>query len=264
MRSLSPWQRVLLALVGLLVLTVFASVWLGSSSRSVETFDPVGAVFVVSDAGSVRIRSWSAVEDSVRAELADTVEDRIDEGGVVVRASDSWLVRRPDFESLRQGSELVVRSRCDTRFPCRSTLEVFVPDGIELTVVAASDMVQVDSFDGRLLVFAGDEGVVLGSVAGSASVVSRGPVRGSTLGPRELTVDAVDDPVQLTYLDVPDVVAVTAGAGSVTIELPSTAAYAMDIRAVDASISVDADGDSGRLVSIETEGRVVVEPTLTE
>lgn len=264
MDARSPWRRRLLVAAGLLVLLVFASSWLASSSRTVEAFDPVDAVFVVSDAGPIRVRSWSSVDEALQAELAAGVEGQLDLDGVVVRASGSWLVRRPDLESLRQGGELAVRSTCDTRLPCRATLEVFVPDGLQLTVVAASDMAQVDSFDGALLVFAGDEGVVLGSVAGSVSVVSDGPVRGSTLGPRELTVDVVDDPVQLTYLDVPTVLAVSAGTGSVTVELPSTAAYAMDIRSVAPSISVESDDRSDRLVSIETDGRVVVEPTLTE
>lgn len=247
-----------------MLLTVFAGSWFASSSRSVEVFGTVDSVFVVSDAGAVRIRSWDSLDDTTRDELAADVDGGIDQTGVVVRRTDSWLLHRPDVDSLVGDGGLVVRTRCDTRLPCRSTLEVFVPDGVELRVVAASDMVQVDSFDGALLVFAGDGGVALGSVAGSVSVVSEGPVRGSTLGPRELTVDVVDDPVQLTYLDPPDVVAVTAGTAPVTLELPTDATYALDIRAIDPAVSVAVDDRSQRVVFIQSDGRVVVESTLTE
>lgn len=257
------WPRWLLIAAGFLILLLFASSWLAGSSRVVEAFGPVDDAFVVSDAGPVRIRSWSTVDETVLAELGDAAEGSDLERDVVVRATTSALVRRPQLESLREGGGLVFRSTCDTRLPCRSALEVFVPDGMELTVVATSDMVQVDSFEGALLVFAGDAGVALGSVAGSVSVVSGGPVQGSTLGPAELTVEVVDASVQLTYLDVPEVLAVSAGSGPVTIELPSEAAYAADIRADDVAVSVDVDDQSERLVSVDTEGRVIIEPTLT-
>lgn len=262
----SRWPRRLLIGAGLIVLSVFATTWLASSSRSAYAFEAVDTVLIVNDGGAVRVRTLASVDPSLTADLAaQTGGDlAIDPAGVVVRTTDSWLLGKPGFESLQRDGELVIRATCSARLPCRTTLDVYVPQGIELTVVAASDMVEVDSFDGALLVFAGDEGVVLGSVTGSVSVVSDGPVRGSTLGPAELTIEVGDGPVQLTYLDLPDVLAITGVSSPVTVELLSSADYAMDIEAAEVLVSVDENELSERRVSIRTDGRVVVEPTLTE
>lgn len=271
MDEASPWPRRLAAIVGLVVLTVLATGWLSSTARPVETFGAVDSVLLVSDAGPVRVRSMAEIDESVRAELTAEVAEEADGelaatggvAGVVVRSNESWLVSRPRLEALERDGELVVRVDCPGRFPCRSSVEVFVPDGVALTVVAARDMVEVDSFDGALQVFAGNDGVALGSVTGSASVVSEGPVRGSTLGPAELTIQAVDDPVQLTYLDVPEIVAVMGQDAAVTIGLPASVDYAVEVPD-DATVGVDADSLAERRVLVQSDGRVVVEPATGE
>ena len=264
------WRRRLLIGLGLVLLIVVATGWLASSARTVEVQAQAESILVINDAGPVRIRSGPSVDEAAAADLSDDVPSEggaagsIDLSGVVVRSTSSWLLRQPDIESLSRGGELVVRATCPSVLPCRVSLEVFVPLGIELTVVAANDLVQIDSFDGSLLAFTGDEGVSLGSVTGSVSVVSEGPVRGTTLGPAELTIEAIDDPVQLTYLDVPTVLAITAVNAPVTVELPADASYAIDAEGDDVSVGVDADDLADQRVSIRTGGRVIVEPTLTE
>ena len=267
MEPTSPWRRRLLIVLGAVLLVVAASSWLARSSRSTTSFDAAGTVLIVNDAGPVRVRSLAALGVDV-----DGVEDASDDSGaaaiaarsVVVRSADSWLLRRPVVESLFQDGGLVVRVTCPGRFPCRSSLEVFVDDGVELTVVAASDMVEVDAFDGALLVVSGDEGVVLGSVSGSVSVVSDGPVRGWTLGPSELTIDVVDDIVDIAYLDAPTVLAVNGGEGKISIEVPGDVDYAVDIEAPTQDVLVDIDDLSEQRVSVRSNGSVVVRPAVNE
>ncbi len=267
MESRPRWIRRLLLALGTVVLVVFASSWQARSSRSITTFDAAGTVLIVNDAGPVRIRSLEAIGaaiDGVEVPGDASAADVVDTGGVVVRSSDSWLLRRPVVESLFEDGSLVVRVTCPGRFPCRASLEVFVADGVELTVVAASDMVEVDSFDGALLVVSGDEGVVLGSVSGSVSVVSDGPVRASSLGPSELSIDVVDDIVEIAYLDAPTVLAVNGGEGAISIELPGDVDYAVDIEAPAQDVRVDVDDLSERRVSVRSSGSVVVSPAASE
>ena len=183
--SRRTWGILVLGLVGLaigvgvVVVTVFVTAWLASTERSAYGFDSVDSVLIVNDGGAVRIRSLDSVDAALAADLDRTGADGrtgdtgVAGAGVIVQTSDSWLLRTPTFESLQRDGQLVVRATCNTRLPCRTTLDVYVPAGIELTVVAASDIVQVDAFDGALLLFAGDEGVVLGSITGSVSVVRR-------------------------------------------------------------------------------------------
>lgn len=270
MDEAKPWRRRLLIGAGLILVTVLATSWLASSAREVEALGPAASVLVISDAGPVRVRSLASGDEAVAADLAAALADSNDSAVVelgseiIVRSTGSWLLRRPVVESLTRDGELVVRSTCPSVLPCRNSLEVFVPAGVELTVVAGSDHVQVDSFDGALLVLAGDEGVSLGSVSGSVSVVSDGPVEGATLGPTELTIEVVDDPVRLTYLDVPGLLAVTATDAPVTIELPAEMSYAIDVEADDVTIAVDADDLAEARVSIRSGGPVVVEPSVNE
>ncbi len=267
MEPSSRWGRRLLIVFGSIIVVVFASSWLARSSRATTTFDRAGTVLIVNDAGPVRVRTLGALDagvDGLGIGVDDVAAATAEAGGVVVRSSDSWLLRRPVVESLLEDGDLVVRVTCPSRLPCRSSLEVFVPDGIELTVVAASDMVEVDGFAGALLAVAGDEGVALGSVSGSVSVVSDGPVRGTTLGPSELTVDVVDDVVSLTYLDAPTVVAVNGGGAEISIELPGGVDYAVDIEALTQEIGVDVGDEAERRVSVRSTGSVVVANTAEE
>ena len=270
MEERSPWRRLLAGAVGVVVLAILASGWLTSSARPVEAFGSVRSILVVSDAGPVRVRSLPLVDEATLGELTEVLPGvgdepaTIDTSGVLVRSTQSWLLRRPVTETLERDGELVVRVTCQTRLPCRASVEIFVPVGVQLTVVAADSMVEVDSFDGALQVFAGEKGVELGSVTGSAGVVSDGPVRGSTLGPAEMTIQVVDGPVQLTYLDVPDLVAVTAVDAAVDIELPASTEYVVDVPSENSTVGVESgDGEEHR-VFVRSDGRVVVEPTFTE
>lgn len=244
------WVIVLLALVGSLVV---GTTWFGSSTRTVETFPDANRILLVNDAGPVRVRSMASFDG--------VLDQSVSAAGIIVRSSQSWLVRSPRIESATEGQSMVVRATCPTRLPCRVAVEIFVPPGIQLSVVAARDMVQVDNFDGALSIFAGEEGVVLGSVSGSTSIVSDGPVRGGTLGPTELTIEVVDDPVELTYIDPPMLLSVSAGTRGVLISVPTDEDYLIDAEAPVVTIGIDSTESSERLISVRAGGTVSIDAT---
>lgn len=246
----SPWRRrVIGILVGVLLLVV-GTTWLASSRTNVVDVGVSPEVLIINDAGPVRVRSLDSYDG----------DEEMTSGGVIVRTSESWLVRGPRTEQLTQGDAAAFRITCPSRLPCRASVEVFVPAGVAVSIVAANDLVQVDSFAGAMSIFAGDEGVVLGDVEGSVSITSSGSVRGSSLGPAELTVAVVEGDVSLAYLDAPTVLAVRSGDGSVSVELPPDEDYAIDVEAGETVIGLESEAGAERLVSVRSTGPVSIQP----
>ena len=246
----AQWRRLGAGLVGLIVLLVFGTTWLASDRSGVHELGVSSELLIVNDAGAVRVRSLDSYDGEEVGEV---------NGGAIVRTAESWLLRGPLIEQLIDGDSSAFRMTCPSRFPCRATLEVFVPDGVALSIVAADDLVQVDAFNGSMSIFAGDGGVVLGTVTGSVSIISDGPVTGTSLGPAELSVDVVDDDVSLTFLDSPTVLAVLGGEGSVTIEVPPGDDYAIDAEGVETEISIETEPTSDRLISVRSAGSVSID-----
>ena len=236
--------------LGLIVLLVFGSTWFASDRTGIHHVGVGAEVLIVNDAGPVRVRSLDSYDGEQAGQMS---------GGTIVRTSESWLLRGPKIEQLTEGDSAAFRITCPNRLPCRASVEVFVPSGVALSVVAADDLVQVDAFDGAMSIFAGDGGVVLGTVTGSVSITSDGPVTGTSLGPAQLTVDVVDDDVSLTYLDPPAVLAVQGGEGAVTIDLPPVADYAIDAEGAETVIGIESELTADRLVSVRSAGAVSIQ-----
>ncbi len=255
MEGFSGWRRRTIVLLTLIALLVLGTTWFASSRQTVETFADADRILLINDAGPVRVRSVASF-DGVPDEGA--LDEAAVSAGVIVRLSQSWLVRGPLLESEADGDSLVVRATCQTRFPCRAALEIFVPAGVQLSVVAAGDMVEIDTFDGALSVFAGEGGVALGSVVGSVSIVSDGPVIGGTLGPAELTIEVVDDIVDLSFIDPPMLLSVSAGTRDVRIDLPAAEDYLIDATAPELEIGVESNESSERLISVRSDGSVSI------
>lgn len=249
------WRRAAIAAVGLVVMLVFGTTWLASGRDGVHTIGATSELLIVNDAGPVRVRALDSYDGEPQAVV---------DGGLIVRTAESWLLREPKVEQLTEGDGSVFRVTCPSRLPCRASIEVFVPSGVALSIVAADDLVQVDAFDGAMSIFAGDGGVVLGSVAGSVSITSTGPVTGARLGPAQLTVDVLDEDVSLTYLDPPTVLAVLGGAGDVTIELPADEEYEIDAGGAETVVGIESETAADRLVSVRSEGTVSIQFSETD
>lgn len=248
-RQRSPWPRRGLAAVVLIASIVLGSTWFSSSSSEVVAIGANDTLLIVNDAGPVRVRSLESYDDD--AAMVD---------GGMVRVSQSWLLGAPEIEVLNGATGSALRATCPSRFPCRVSLEVFVPDGVELSIVAANDQVQIDAFSGAMSVFAGDGGAMLGDVSGSVSVVSAGPVSGASLGPDELTVEVIDSSVSLVYLDAPTVLSVVGGRADVSIELPPRQAFAVAVDAATVDLAIESDAEAERTVTVQSAGSVSIGP----
>lgn len=246
------WRWMVSVALGCVVLGVLGTTWLASSRSEVHDLGTGNELLIINDAGPVRVRSL---------ESYDGPAVDLEQGSLLARTSESWLLRSPSIEQLTTDDAAAFRVTCTGRLPCRASVEVFVPIGIELSIVAANDIVQVDSFRGAMSVFAGEGGVALGEVDGSVRIVSDGPVQGSNLGPSALSVNVVDDDVTLSYVDAPSLMSIVSGAGAIVIEVPSGNDYAVAVEATQADIGIESDPDADHLLSVQSEGPVSIQAT---
>ncbi len=233
----SPIGRRTLVL-GLLVSVFFVGGWLDRSAEERLGLIDTERLVVISDAGPVVVRA------------ADKLS---------LIHQDSWLITEPILEIVEADTETLVRLRCDSAFPCRSTLTVTAPPGIELVVVASRDGAHVETFDGLVTVFSSDEDglVTLGPIRGTARVVATGGrVEGYGLELDELDVEVVDARVRLQFKEDPRGLRVAGGRGSTRVSLPE-GDYEIAVsttRTADIDVASVPGADS--LVNVITQGDV--------
>lgn len=150
---------------------------------------------------------------------------------------DSWMLRRPEVSASSRDTESVVRVRCETRTPCRSSLEVVAPPSVELVVVS-SGTVSVERFDGELTVLADESAVALGPVSGSARVVAGGDITGSAMRVDSFDASTLGSVVSVTFDTEPATVFVGGADERVELTLP-----AADDGTPEADVSVDSIGE---------------------
>ncbi len=238
----------LLFVAGLLVLA--SASWFDRTEQVVVDLGSVTSVSVTNDAGPIRIRPAS---DGVEAGIGAA-------NAVTVVRFDSWLFRGPTTEIVdtsRSGAAVSVE--CATRLPCRSSVEVYVPDGIDLTVTTDVGLVEVDAFDGRLTIDGSDRGVAVGPVSGSVVIDSPGPVTGFDLRLDELDLRSGLGPVDLVFVTPPDRLGIAGGSGRIDVEVP-TNRFVVDVTSEsdDVVLDVRVDERSLRSIVIESVGPVSV------
>ncbi len=234
-----------LVLVGL---AFGASGWFDRSAEETVDLGPVRRLVVVNDAGPIRIR-------------ANTDDDPA--GVATLVHFDSWLVKRPlveiDVGSFEGQAAAVARVTCQTRFPCRSSVELAVPNGIEIVVVSTQGVVEVGRFDGSLTVYAAGRGAVLGPLKGTVRVVSDGPVQGFNLRVEKISVSVAAGEVDLSFASPPDELDVVAAAEPVSILVP-TNRFQLDVSTTSEEVLLDirTSERSDRTIVVESEGPVSV------
>lgn len=174
-----------------------------------------------------------------------------------VEVSSSWLVRRPAVEtSLKSGDEsgareslenqlsggffpisqverssygggqlpasrFAVRASCETRFPCRSALDIKVGSGQRL-IARSSGALSVEDFDGVAMLEALDSApIILGRTTGR--LVARGGSGGITgygISSHDVAVHSRQGRVELSFLEPPITLSVVAGTQPVMINVP--------------------------------------------
>ena len=150
---------------------------------------------------------------------------------------DSWMFSRPVVAGATEDRESVVRVVCETRMPCRSSVDVVVPPGVELVIVS-SGVVTVDRFDGGLTVLAPESGVALGPVTGSARVLADGDVTATGLGVDSFDAESLRGEVTASFAVEPALIFVAAADAAVALMLP-----ALDDGATEAEMIVNSMGE---------------------
>lgn len=246
------WPWFFIVPLVLVALAVGMTAWFDRSAVGEDELGAPTRLLVVNDAGPVRVRS---------ALIGSETED-VPPNSVTIRRHDSWLLERPELEIQPQvtpESTAVARVSCSTRFPCRSVVEVFVPDGIDLVVVSTEGLAEVDRFDGSITVYSSGGGAMLGPLRGSARIVSDGPVQGFDLALTDVNVLAADADVDLEFAESPMGLTVEAGIGDVDLVVPR-GRFQVEVAPESSAILVEIPTNlvSERVIVIQTEGAVTL------
>lgn len=190
---------------GLFSRQTFTAAW--SASR------PVAAVEVSVDSADVTVRPASGP-------AAESLRQTLD-----------WSLAKPQVTESWQGETLVVSERCDSRRlfggdACGATLDLAVPSGVPVHVVADSGSVIVRRMTGNLRVETQSGDVTFDSVASDLwARVESGSIGADRL--RSLHVDAqtVSGDLTLGFAVAPDAVSGSVVSGSVSVTVPPGATY---------------------------------------
>lgn len=228
------------AVVPLLCVAFLVGGWLDRRETTAVELPAAEQILVISDAGPV------VVSDA-------------DELSVVRR--DSWLVRRPQWDTAQSDDGLVLRATCGRFWPCRSALEVGLPDGMAAVIVATGGSVHINGVDGDVTVHAPiDSGAVtLGSLSGSFRVVAEGvPVEGFALGLSELEVRTSTSDVDLEFVTPPDRVRVDAADHSARLLLPE-GIYELLVGTDEFTTDLESTPGADHVVAVNAGESVVIE-----
>ncbi len=241
-RSAARRRRGLRGMALGVVVLFFVLGWSDRSRTGEFALGDIRRVVVVTDAGPIEVRTGSVNR---------------------VRHADTWLLRGPEVESILDQDEAVIRVRCRTSFPCRSSVWIETVPGVELVVISADDVVTAPTFDGALTVFSGDSDVALGPIKGSARVVTgRGDVSADGLELAELTVEVDRSRIDVEFAASPASVVLTSARGPVRLAVPDTG-YQISIRAAEertdeVDVQVASVEESESQIAILSEGTVEV------
>jgi hypothetical protein len=233
----STRSRRLWLVVGALVSIFFLLGWFDRSEVGTFSLGQPDRILLVSDAGTVEVVAGNEA---------------------AISHNDSWLFSRPRIESAERSGEAVVRVTCPGHFPCRSTVTLTAPTGVELVVVATNGVVDINRFDGKLTVFSTSNDVVLASSSGSARIFSRnGSVRGFGLGFAEIDVETEDSAVELRYAVAPDSVVIRGDETKIEVALPK-ARYRVriDTTSTEVDVGFNSTESSERFIVIRSRGPV--------
>lgn len=232
-------RRWLLAVVVVVALAFGATGWFDRSRSEQLGLEAAGGVVIVNDAGPVTIRSRPA-----------------DGSGVVVTHHDSWLWSGPVIEAQVESDTAVVRVRCRSWTPCRSSVEVSVPDGRSVSVTSLEG-VDVGRFEGALEIFAGDDGVVAGPVLGSLRVLTTGPILANALEATDVDLFSSAG-ITLGFERSPDRLSIVGSTEPITVDLPNQR-FRVEIDSPEpAVVELRTSETSDRRISVRSDGPITL------
>jgi hypothetical protein len=193
---------VVIALVGLVVVAVFAVGWLERSETDRVELGTPSRVVVVSEAGPL--------------EVAEA------EGTAALEVAASYLVLGPEVDTIVEVDRTVVVVRCPGWTPCRTASRLEVPPGTIVEAVVVDDVVNVGPFSGELHLTVEDGHVAVGPVSGPLVVLTgSASVRATDLRTDTATIRSVSGPVDVTARVAPVSLTIEAVTSPVRLRLPA-------------------------------------------
>lgn len=172
----------------------------------------------------------------------------------------SWLLKGPTATT--ESGDLLLR--CQTRWPCRASSVVALPntsDDTRLEVSAEEDLL-ISEFAGDLTATTiGEADIILGPVHGTVTAkTERGAVIGYGLRTTSVDVETAAGVVDLRFLERPEQISVRSGAEAVTITLPP-GDYAVSVTGGSSiAINVGQASDADSKITIRARGPVRIDP----
>ncbi|MEV6270080.1 DUF4097 family beta strand repeat-containing protein [Kribbella sp. NPDC051936] len=212
---MTPAQRrmLIVGLVPLLALVVSAAAVTVSLIRGKLPYS-YSAAF---DPGTAGVRITSDVSTQVLASV---------DGKVHVTVAGSYAVAKPDVQVSTAGAELVVATTCPD-LHCAVDLTVEVPAAAAVRAKVEGASIDVMGVASPLTVDASDGSIDLARVRS-----------------RQVSADAQRGSISLFFDSPPEQVAATASEGSITVQVPRSATYAIDAVAAQGSTELDVPNDA--------------------
>ena len=203
--------------------------------------EPIAAIEVDSDAGSVRIEGTNAKE-------------------TVVIASLRRGLRAPSHTETLIGDRLVLDSGCPTLLTslCNVSYTLRVPAGVAIVVTSSGGGVRVSDLTGPVDISSSGGGIRATRTSGPLRLRSSGGgITGEALASADVDASSSGGGVRLGFASAPNSVVVGSSGGGVTVELPNTPeSYRLNARSSGGGVStsVRTDPTSTRVVDVQSSG----------
>ncbi|NYF98107.1 hypothetical protein [Janibacter cremeus] len=195
------------------------------------------------------LKQTSTSEQALPADITSLEVDN-DIGDVRIRTADAgeaprvttttaWGLRRPDVLVEVTGATASLDAQCPSGIaaPCSTDWTVVVPAGVDVEIEEGVGRVMIEGIDGDVDVEAG-----VGDVRITEATAGRITAE---LGVGSLWVEAVEPP-QHVYAKV--------GVGDLSVQLPETASYDVDVRGGVGEVRNDLGSDAGSDRTVTVEG----------
>jgi hypothetical protein len=148
-----------------------------------------------------------------------------DDDEIVVEASITYGLQKPDNEATVEGDQLVVRSSCPTFSQwCNVSYTILVPKDVDVVVRGSGGGITVEGIAGAIDASSSGGGVRVTDVSGSLRLRSSGGgITGERVRSETVDANASGGGVRISFAAPPRDVAVHSSGGGVTIVVPPVA-----------------------------------------
>jgi hypothetical protein len=162
---------------------------------------------------------------------APGVDVSISRGGgsqVIVARTISWLFTRPSVRQVRRGHILMISASCQPNVfeDCQVSLGVQVPARMTVQAAVGSGTIAVSGLTGQLTLKATSGAITMTDIGGPvrASVTS-GSLIAYNLSSPQLDASADSGSLSMSFVNPPQLLELTVGAGSATATMPPGSRY---------------------------------------